>query len=133
MQYVYAYAAAALVFFALDIVWLAGVARNFYFARLGELVRDKPDLIIAGVFYVGYIAGIVYFAIAPALAGGGVLRALVTGALVGLLAYGTYDLTNFATLRGYPADVAIIDILWGTFLTAIAAGAGCWAAMRFTS
>lgn len=131
MQYVIAYFAAALVFFALDMVWLAGVAKNFYFSRLGDLVRERPDFVVAGVFYAGYVAGIVYFAIAPALASGGFARALVNGALVGLLAYGTYDMTNLATLRGYPAEVAIVDIIWGMFLTATAAGAGYAAAHRF--
>ncbi len=133
MQYVIAYFAAALTFFALDMAWLAGLAKNFYFSRLGELVRDRPDFLVAGVFYAGYVAGIVYFAIAPALAGGGMARALVNGALVGLLAYGTYDMTNLATLRGYPAEVAIVDILWGVFLTMTAAGAGYAAAGRLAA
>lgn len=133
MQYVIAYFAAALTFFALDMGWLAGLAKNFYFSRLGELVRDRPDFLVAGVFYAGYVAGIVYFAIAPALAGGGMARALVNGALVGLLAYGTYDMTNLATLRGYPAEVAIVDILWGVFLTMTAAGAGYAAAGRLAA
>lgn len=133
MQYVIAYFAAALTFFALDMAWFAGLAKNFYFSRLGELVRDRPDFLVAGVFYAGYVAGIVYFAIAPALAGGGMARALVNGALVGLLAYGTYDMTNLATLRGYPAEVAIVDILWGVFLTMTAAGAGYAAAGRLAA
>ncbi len=130
MTYLAAYGAAALVFFALDMVWLAGVAKNFYFSRLGDLIRTRPDYLVAGVFYVGYIAGIIYFAVAPALASGGMGRALLNGALVGLLAYGTYDMTNLATLRGYPVAVAVVDIVWGVFLTAAAAGAGYWAAAR---
>ncbi|HNR77499.1 MAG TPA: DUF2177 family protein [Parvularculaceae bacterium] len=131
MQIVIAYVAAALVFFALDMVWLAGVAKDFYFSRLGDLIRPTPDYLVAGVFYAGYVAGIVYFAVAPALAGGGMTRALINGALIGLLAYGTYDATNLATLRGYPAEVAIVDVIWGTFLTAAAASAGYLAAARF--
>jgi uncharacterized membrane protein len=130
MAYLVAYGAAALVFFALDMVWLAGVAKNFYFSSLGDLVRPRPDYTAAAIFYVGYIAGIIYFAVAPALASGGMGRALLNGALVGLLAYGTYDMTNLATLRGYPASVAVVDIIWGVFLTASAAGAGYWAAAR---
>ena len=132
MQFAIAYLAAAVAFFALDMLWLTKIARNFYFSRLGDLVRERPDFAVAGVFYLGYVAGLVYFAIAPALNGGGMARALVNGALLGLLAYGTYDSTNLATLRGYPAAVAIVDVLWGTFLTAAAAGAGYWAAQRFT-
>ena len=131
MSFVIAYVAAAIAFLALDMVWLAGIAKDFYFTRLGDLIRQPPDYFAAGIFYAGYIAGIVYFAIAPALAGGGIGRAILRGALVGLLAYGTYDMTNLATLRGYPAEVAIVDILWGVFLTAAAAAVGYAAAQRF--
>lgn len=131
MQYLIAYLAAALAFFALDMAWLAGLAKNFYFSRLGDLIRPQPDYLVAGIFYAGYVAGIVYFAIAPALASGGLSRAIVNGALVGLLAYGTYDATNLATLRGYPVEVAVVDVVWGTFLTATAAAAGFIAAERF--
>lgn len=131
MHIIIAYFAAALVFFALDMAWLAGVAKNFYFSQLGDLVRPKPDFLVAGIFYVGYIAGVVYFAIAPALAAGSFGKALINGALIGLLAYGTYDATNLATLRGYPAILAIVDTAWGTFLTATAASVGYLAASKF--
>lgn len=131
MPYLTAYLAAALAFFVLDMIWLAGVAKNFYFSRLGDLIRQPPDYLVAGIFYAGYVAGIVYFAIAPALAAGGLPRAIINGALVGLLAYGTYDATNLATLRGYPVEVAVVDVIWGTFLTATAAAAGFIAAQRF--
>lgn len=130
MPYLTAYLAAALAFFALDMIWLAGVAKNFYFSRLGDLIRQPPDYLIAGIFYAGYVAGIVYFAIAPALAAGGLPRAIINGAMVGLLAYGTYDATNLATLRGYPVEVAVVDVIWGTFLTATAAAAGFIAVQR---
>lgn len=130
MPLVVAYCAAALVFFALDMAWLAGLAKNFYFTRLGDLVRQPPDYLVAGIFYAGYVAGIVYFAIAPALAAGSFVRAIINGALFGFFAYGTYDATNLATLRGYPADVAIVDVIWGTFLTASAASTGYLAATR---
>lgn len=131
MPYLTAYLAGALAFFALDMIWLAGVAKNFYFSRLGDLIRQPPDYLVAGIFYAGYVAGIVYFAIAPALAAVGLPRAIINGALVGLLAYGTYDATNLATLRGYPVEVAVVDVIWGTFLTATAAAAGFIAAQRF--
>lgn len=131
MQIVIAYIAVAIAFFALDMVWLAGVAKTFYFSQLGDLVRPKPDLLVAGIFYVGYVAGVIYFAVAPALAAGSFSRALINGALVGLLAYGTYDATNLATLRGYPAILAMVDTAWGTFLTAAAASIGYVAATRF--
>lgn len=131
MVYAVAYIAVALMFLALDALWLGVVARNFYLARLGELMRDKPDLGAAAMFYAIYVAGVVYFAIAPALAGGGVGRALLNGALFGLVAYATYDLTNLATIRGYSVELARVDIAWGAFLTAVASGVGYLAARKF--
>lgn len=130
MQFFAAYAGAALAFVILDAIWLGTVAKSFYFTQLGGLLRDKPDLGVAAVFYVIYIAGIVYFAVTPALHGGGMTKALMNGALLGFLAYATYDATNLATLKGYPAAVAVVDVVWGTFLTGTAAAAGYLAASR---
>lgn len=126
-----AYLGAAVAFVILDAIWLASVAKGFYFTRLAGLLRDKPDLGVAAVFYLIYLAGIVYFAVLPAIAGGGLARAVLNGALLGFLAYATYDFTNLATLKGYPAIVAVVDVAWGTFLTATAAGCGFLAAQRF--
>ena len=130
MQFFAAYAGAALAFVILDAIWLGTVAKSFYFTQLAGLLRDKPDLGVAAVFYVIYIAGIVYFAVTPALHGGGMTTALMNGALLGFLAYATYDATNLATLKGYPAAVAVVDVVWGTFLTGTAAAAGYLAASR---
>jgi uncharacterized membrane protein len=131
MQLLAAYIGAALAFVVLDAIWLSTVGKNFYFTQLAGLLREKPDLGVAAVFYVIYLAGIVYFAIMPALAGGGLSKALLNGALLGFLAYATYDATNLATLKGYTAAVAVVDVIWGTFLTGTAAAAGYFAATRF--
>lgn len=130
MQLLAAYAGAAVAFVVLDAIWLGMVAKNFYFSRLAGLLRDKPDLGVAAVFYVIYLAGVVYFAVVPALASGGMATALLNGAMLGFLAYATYDATNLATLKGYPAAVAVVDVVWGTFLTATAAAFGYIAALR---
>ncbi len=131
MQILVAYLGAAVAFVVLDAIWLGIVAKNFYFTQLAGLLRDKPDLGIAAGFYLVYLAGIVYFAIVPALANGELGRAILNGALLGFFAYMTYDATNLATLKGYPAVLAVVDVTWGTFLTASAAGAGYIAAQRF--
>jgi uncharacterized membrane protein len=115
----------------LDAIWLSTVGKNFYLTQLSGLLRDKPDLGVAAVFYVIYLGGIVYFAVMPALAGGGMSKALVNGAMLGFLAYATYDATNLSTLKGYTTAVAVVDVLWGTFLTGTAAAFGHLAAMRF--
>ena len=124
MLYVKAYAATAAVFLAIDAVWLGVVAQNFYFSRLSHLLADEVNYAAAGGFYLAYAAGVVYFAVAPALAQGSWRRAALNGALLGLIAYGTYDMTNIATLRDWPVIVSVVDMAWGTVLTGTSALAG---------
>jgi uncharacterized membrane protein len=127
MQYVVAYAASAVVFLGLDLVWLGLIARSFYARQLGDLLRDSPSLSVAALFYALYVGGIVLFAISPALQSQSWRTALVLGLLLGLLAYGTYDMTNLATLRRWPVALALVDMTWGSLLTGLAATAGYWA------
>ena len=131
MTYLIAYIAAALVFFGLDMIWLTRLASGFYQSQIGPLLKPQPDLAAAGAFYLVYIGGIVFFAVAPAVAGGGLIRAVLAGAFLGLIAYGTYDATNLATMKGFSATVAIVDVLWGVTLTSVSAAAGYFAASRF--
>lgn len=125
MTYLFAYVASAVVFLGLDYIWLSRVARDFYASSLGSMMRETPDFMAAGIFYLFYIAGIVFFAAMPAESWKG---ALLRGALLGLLAYGTYDMTNLATLKGWPWRMAAVDMAWGTALTALAALGGYLAA-----
>jgi uncharacterized membrane protein len=124
MQYLVAYIATAVVFFAVDFVWLGVVAKAFYRDRLGALMAEQVNMPVAGLFYLVFVAGIVIFAVAPALAEGSWTRALLFGALFGFFAYGTYDMTNLATLRDWPAIVSVVDMAWGTALTGLSATAG---------
>lgn len=117
MIHVVAYLTTAVVFLAVDAVWLGFVARDFYAARLGAMLKSPPDLAIAAGFYAVYVVGIVIFAVAPALAADAWRTALVKGALFGFFAYATYDLTNLATLEGWPVTVSVVDVVWGTGLT----------------
>lgn len=119
MTYIVAYIVAAVVFLGTDFIWLSRVANGFYRQHIGALLLDQPNFLAAGAFYLFYVAGIVYFAVLPALAGGGAMTALVAGALLGLLAYGTYDMTNLSTLKNWSVTVAVVDIAWGTFLTGV--------------
>jgi uncharacterized membrane protein len=123
-----AYIGGLLLFVVLDYLWLGHVARDFYARQLGELLRDPPQLGIAALFYFAYVAGIVFFAVQPALRAGGLWQAVFYGALLGLLAYGTYDITNLATIKGWPVAVTLADMAWGTFVSAVTAGAGYLAA-----
>jgi uncharacterized membrane protein len=123
--------AAAIVMLVFDAIWLTLATPGLYRPALGELLAEPPNLVAAGAFYLLYLVGVVVFAIRPALAGGSLMHAAALGGFLGLVAYGTYDLTNLATLRAWPVGLTIIDMVWGTLLTATVASAGYWAARRF--
>lgn len=123
LKFLVAYVATAIVFFGLDFIWLSRMF-GFYQSQLGELLLDKPRLGYAGAFYAVYVIGVVVLVVLPASVSGNWVNALLGGALLGLVAYGTYDMTNMATLRGFQLPVAIVDMAWGTFVTAVSATAG---------
>jgi uncharacterized membrane protein len=122
------YALTALVFFAIDLVWLLTMTPRFYQRYLGDLLLESPNLPVAGAFYLVYVVGVMILAALPAYEQGDVRTALIRGALLGLLAYGTYDLTNMATLKGWSIEVTIVDMIWGTVLTATVATASYYIA-----
>lgn len=121
MTYITAYLVTAFVFFGLDLIWLGLLARRFYATALADFLRERPNFALSALFYAGYVAAIVFFAEVRAES---LPEALGTGFLLGLTAYGTYNLTNMATLKGWPARVSFADMAWGSSLTALAAGAG---------
>ncbi len=131
-RYAIAYGASAVVFLALDFVWLTLASRAFYRPQLGDLLSPNPNLPVAAVFYLIYVVGVVVFAVMPGYAARSWLVALGSGALLGLVAYGTYDFTNLATLKGWTVAVSLVDLTWGIILTAIAASAG-YAALSMVS
>ena len=126
-----AYAATAVVFFTLDFLWLSRIAIGFYRQHIGDLLLASPNFAAAGAFYLFYVIGLVYFAVMPAVSAGSILTAVFNGALLGLLAYGTYDMTNLATLKGWSLQVSLVDMAWGAFLSATASAAGYWVVSRF--
>ncbi|KAB2950308.1 MAG: DUF2177 family protein [Rhizobiaceae bacterium] len=128
--YLAAYVATATAFLAVDAVWLSVMAPQLYRPLLGDLLAENFDVVAAALFYVLYVSGIVFFAVRPALADGRAATAALNGAVFGLCAYGTYDLTNQATLRNWPAIITVADLFWGTILTATAATVGFLAASR---
>lgn len=124
--FVKAWAGTAAFILVIDAVWLGFVARGFYARQLGELMLASPRLSIAAVFYVMYSGVVVLLASAPAFRSGSMQDALVLGAILGFAAYGTYDITNMATLKNWPVAMSLVDMAWGTALTAAAAAAGYW-------
>ena len=106
------------VFFVIDIIWLALVARKFYNNHIGTLMRPDVNWYAAGIFYVIFLCGLVVFVITPALGKHSLIHALLFGALFGLVTYATYDLTNLATLKDWPVLVTVVDLIWGMVLSA---------------
>lgn len=104
------------VFFAIDMIWLGVVAKGFYRRHLGPMLNPKVNWAAAALFYLLFIAGLLVFVIKPALSGGEPLKALLLGALFGLISYATYDLSNLATLKDWPMVVTVVDLIWGTVL-----------------
>ena len=113
-------------------MWLGFVAKDFYRTQIGPLLLEKPLLGVAFAFYLLYAVGIVSFAVMPARETDSWVRAMTSTALLGLVAYSSYDLTNLATLRGWSAKLALIDLAWGTIVTRLAAAAGYFAARSFS-
>jgi uncharacterized membrane protein len=131
MRHLVAYAAAAVVFLGLDFVWLGLIAKSAYRSWIGHLMRDEIHVVAAVLFYLVYVVGLVIFAIAPALKDTAWQTAALYGAMFGFFAYGTYELTNYATLKDWPFAMVAVDMAWGTVLSAIAAAAGYAAARQF--
>ena len=121
--YIKLYVLTVPVFFAIDIFWLGWLGRGFYKKQIGFILSDQVNWLAAISFYLVYIVGILIFAVVPALEKGQIARAALWGALFGFFTYATYDLTNMATIKGWPLAMVIVDILWGTLLcTLVAAG-----------
>lgn len=112
------FAIALPVFFAIDMVWLGLVAKDFYRAQIGALMKPDVNWIAAIIFYLIFIAGLVVFVISPSVEKGSWTHALLFGALFGFVCYATYDLTNLAVAKDWPFLVTIVDLAWGALLAA---------------
>ena len=130
LQLAIAYGTALAVFLSLDALWLGVLMRPVYAAALGPLLAEQPRWTPAVLFYLLYICGLLVFAILPGLRARRGRKAAALGALLGLLAYGTYDLSNYATLQAWPQALTAIDMVWGTVLSSLSATAGYLAASR---
>lgn len=126
-DFLIAFVAALLAMAVIDGLWLGLVARSFYRRHLGSLMADRPNWTAAVAFYLLYVVGVTVFAALPGAEAESLTDAAWRGGLFGLVAYATYDLTNAATLRGWPNIVVVVDMAWGAILTAaiatVAAGA----------
>ncbi len=133
MKYIIPYIITLVVFLAIDAVWLGYVARGLYARELADIMRKPPNFLAAGAFYLLYAAGVVFFAVLPGVRDASIGTALMMGAALGLVAYGTYDLTNLSVMKGFPLTIAIIDLIWGTVLTGATAAISTALLLRFAS
>ncbi len=124
MKYLAAYLATGLSMLALDVLWIGFLAKPLYQNGIGHLMADQPKLWVAACFYLVYAAGLMHFAIQPYANGEALAKVAVAAALFGFVAYATYDLTNWATLKNWPASVALADMAWGSVASAVSAVAG---------
>ncbi len=117
-QYGIVYLAGLLVFLVIDFIWLGWAARTFYHRQLGDLLSQRVNWPAAISFYLIYIVGLMIFCVVPALSRGSWVTALVLGGLFGFFTYATYELTNYALIKNWPAALVPVDIAWGTVLCA---------------
>ena len=112
------YSAAFISMLVIDLIWLSIMMKPFYQKHIGHLLAETPNLLPAIIFYFIFIFGLVFLVIMPALSGNfSYTKIFIYGAIFGLVCYGTYDLTNHATMKNWPAIVTIVDLIWGTLLT----------------
>tara|TARA_B100002051_G_C16488972_1_gene511894 strand:+ start:105 stop:515 length:411 start_codon:yes stop_codon:yes gene_type:complete len=115
---------ASFIFLIIDVIWLSFATKAFYRPLIGNLLSDKPVIWAAALFYILYVIGMSLVVIQPCIDSGSVIKSLYIGFIFGLVAYGTYNLTNMAVLKGWSPTVVFVDMFWGGTLTAISASSG---------
>ena len=131
-NYLIAYGLAALIFGLMDAVWLSWAGPNLYRPIIGEIMADNFNLGAAGVFYLIYLAGMLWFAVRPGLLSGQWNVALLNGVLLGALCYATFDLTSQAVFKVWSTRISVLDIAWGAFATGTSAALTTWATLKIT-
>ena len=132
MTHVLLYIVTAIVFLALDVVMLKKVMYPLFSSNIGPMMLEDLRMGPAAVFYLFYVVGVVWFVSIPALNVGSIAQAFFAGAVLGALAYGTYEFTNFATLKGWTAQMVMVDVIWGAVLTGTSAAVGVAVTKHFT-
>lgn len=123
-RYLAAFFTIIVVMIALDFVWLGIIAEPLYKHGIGHLMAEQPNLLFAGLFYLVYVLGLIFFAIKPYAAKKGVYKTALSAASFGFFVYASYDLTNLALLKNWPVNLAVIDVAWGIFISSFSAALG---------
>ena len=121
---------ASLIFLIIDVIWLSFATKSFYRPLIGNLLADKPVMWAAALFYILYVVGIAVVVIQPCIHDSSIIKSVYIGFIFGLVAYGTYNLTNMAVLKGWSPTVVFVDMFWGGALTAFSAGSGLFIAKK---
>ena len=121
----------SIIFLIIDVVWLSITVKSLYRPALGDLLKDKPVMWAAVLFYIIYMIGVALIILKPALANDSILQALWTGVVFGVVAYGTYNLTNMATVKNWSASIVWIDMIWGGLLTGFSSAVGIYVTKVF--
>ena len=116
----------SIIFLIIDVLWLSITVKSLYRPALGDLLKDKPVMWAAVLFYIIYMIGVALIILKPALANDSILQALWTGVVFGVVAYGTYNLTNMATIKNWSASIVWIDMIWGGLLTGFSSAVGLY-------
>jgi uncharacterized membrane protein len=130
VRYLVSYVGAALAFVLMDACWLTLMGPKLYRPVIGDLLADQVRIVPAVLFYALYVVGIVALAVRPALRSGSWMEAAVLGGLLGLVAYGAYDLTNGAILKQWSWTITVSDMIWGMLASAVGAVVGFWSATK---
>ncbi|MBV7534967.1 DUF2177 family protein [Duganella sp. sic0402] len=130
-QWLFAYGGVLLSLLVLDALWIGLYMASAYKTALGDLMLAQPRFVAAALFYFLYAAGVAFLAVGPGLREVSWQTAALHGAVLGLVAYSTYDLTNYAILKVWPLGLSVVDIAWGAFMTTLAATGGWWVANRW--
>jgi len=121
---------ASIIFLIIDVIWLSFATKSFYRPLIGNLLTDKPVMWAAVVFYILYVFGMALVVIQPCINSESIFKTIYTGFIFGLVAYGTYNLTNMAVLKGWSPTVTFVDMFWGGSLTALSASTGLYIAKK---
>ena len=121
---------ASIIFLIIDVIWLSIATKSFYRPLIGNLLTDQPVMWAAALFYILYVFGMAVVVIQPCLESTSILKTIYTGFIFGLVAYGTYNLTNMAVLKGWSPMVTFVDMFWGGSLTAVSAATGLYVAKK---
>ena len=133
MKYLKLYLVSLVSFFAIDMLWLGLAARSFYQQYLGFLMAPSPNWFVAIIFYLLFVVGLIVFVVLPGLGANSLKITLYHAALYGLITYATYDLTNLATLKEWPALLSVVDMLWGTVLSILVSSISFMAGKKLIS